>query len=134
MRDGKVRMAECKGKRMFEESFGSQGLDVVRCMSNAGRIIESITKARNEGETEDRVYAALLSGLRRQARKDGRQARGGPGSVCAVDESESDGCEERVWDDISGKELGQDGVREARKEELEAFRKHGYVKVPRAEC
>ena len=42
---------------------------------------------------------------------------------------------QRIWDDISGKELDWELVAAARAEEMEEFRKHEvYVKVPIAKC
>ena len=39
------------------------------------------------------------------------------------------------WDDISGEPLDSEGVRRARKDELEEFRRHGvYRKVPISRC
>ena len=41
----------------------------------------------------------------------------------------------KFWDDLSGEELEAEGVRRARAEEMEEFRKHGvYTKVPLEEC
>ena len=48
---------------------------------------------------------------------------------------EEGGGGERVWDDITGKEMDWDMVVAARAEEMEEFRKHGvYKKVPIKEC
>ena len=41
----------------------------------------------------------------------------------------------KYWDEVSGKALDPEGVKKARKEEMEEFKRHGvYVKVPRQEC
>ena len=43
--------------------------------------------------------------------------------------------EERLWDNMSGKQLRTGEVRKARQEEMEDVYKHGvYVKVPISEC
>ena len=43
--------------------------------------------------------------------------------------------EDWAWDDVSGRRLNPEKVREARKEEIEEYHKHEvYVKVPIEEC
>ena len=70
----------------------------------------------------------ILRGLVDQMKWDGRMRDTGLGLVFAVEEGEQ---EVMFWDSVSGQPLDFEGVLEARREELEEFRKHGvYHKVP----
>ena len=119
-------------------------------MTDAGEIARSLQKncsrdhehIRLEGGSrtkQSEVYPEelckeIVRGLKRQMRKDGRIARGSVGSICSIEDAGIEEYEEefrQYWDDISGKELDPAGVKKAREEEMEEFRKHGvYVKVP----
>jgi hypothetical protein len=65
---------------------------------------------------------------------DGRLQETAVGCVFAIEEGE--GCSEMIfWDDITGEPLSWEGVVNARKEEMEEFRKHKvYKKVPIKQC
>ena len=80
----------------------------------------------------------ILIGLQRQMRKDGRLTGGGDLGIVIAVEEKVDGHEQQVqqaWDDVTGKELRAERVREAREEEMEEVRKHRvYIKVPISEC
>ena len=63
-------------------------------------------------------------------RCDGRLQKRAVGSVCAVDENDSDGSDEdyvevEYWDEASGKQLDVEGVKKARAEEMGHVRDHG---------
>ena len=61
--------------------------------------------------------------------EDGKRIKGGMGTVGSVEEPQ--GMQENFWDDLSGEPLEAEGVRKARQEELEEFRRQGvYRKVP----
>jgi hypothetical protein len=54
---------------------------------------------------------------------------------CIGSVSQSLGEQAKFWDDMSGEELEGEGVRKAREEEMEEFKKHEvYEKVPLSEC
>ena len=64
---------------------------------------------------------------------DERVASRGLGSIAAFDREDSEA--KQYWDDLSGKRLDPKLVKEARKEEMAEFRKHGvYAKVPIQQC
>ena len=70
----------------------------------------------------------MMKGLMRQMVVDRRLIRGGIGSVVPGEEEE---VWEKYYDDLSGEELDPVLIKEARKEEMREFEKHGvYKKVP----
>ena len=80
----------------------------------------------------------ILLGLMEQMRRDGRILQNGClGSMMAYEEGTEEYHEqmEQFWDDITGKELDPEMVREARAEEMKEFDKHKvYDKVPISQC
>ena len=65
--------------------------------------------------------------------EDERIVDGYRGTIAAFDAEGNS--EKQYWDDLSGKRLNPKLVKEARKEEMVEFRKHGvYVKVPIQRC
>jgi hypothetical protein len=124
-------------------------------MTNAGEIAKVLEKKCNgdhrhislEGGNRtkvsekypDELCKEVVRGLIRQMRKDKRLGSGGIGVVMKTDEEQ--GFEDKeeeydeFWDDLSGEALDPEMVREARKEEMLEFVKHGvYIKVPIQEC
>ena len=85
-----------------------------------------------------KLCRAVIQGAMRQIRLDSgnlvsMRCRSVPGEVMAVEFEQNDW--QRYWDDMSGKELGSDLVREARAEELDTVRKMKvWVKVDREQC
>ena len=128
-RRGKLmREAECDEER-------GEGLEgEVRIISNAEELIK-VVKGIEEGEVkEDEAYEKVMKGLKRQMQKDGRMTKDIGCSMCAIDEVRHWEEAQRYWDDLSGKELNTERVMNARREELEEFRKHRvYDKVPEEE-
>ena len=62
-------------------------------------------------------------------RVDGRLIKGQVGAVTAGEN------EEQIWDDVAGEPRESEGVRKARSEDLEEFRKHEVCKkVPVTRC
>ena len=87
---------------------------------------------------EDDV-AAIIRGLKRQLREDGLLSAMGEGTICceeeAAEEPDSDSLEEECWDDINGRRLNAEKVRDARKVELQYFKDKDVGElVPIAQC
>ena len=81
----------------------------------------------------DKLCREIVVGLTEQMEVDERIVCGYKGTIAAF-EAEGNG-EKQYWDDLSGKRLNPKLVKEARKEEMVEFGKHGvYVKVPIQRC
>ena len=81
----------------------------------------------------DKMCKEIIMGLIEQMEKDERIDKGNVGTIAAFDKDNSEAVE--FWDDLSGKRLDPKLVKEARKEEMVEFGKHGvYVKVPVSRC
>ena len=83
----------------------------------------------------DELCKQIIGGLKHQMKDDGRWMNSM--TVCAIDKDQEDQDYEtgEYWDDMSGKRLDPELVKQAREEEMMEFRKHGvYVKVPVKEC
>ena len=81
------------------------------------------------------LVAALLGGMRRQLVRDGVLDAEGAEGAPVVCQDNSEALLQPIFDDLSGRELNEDAVREARQEELETFRTMDvYSKVPVSEC
>ena len=113
--------------------------DIARCLDRVHGIIEH--RYEHGDEEQDRYgregEKAIIAGLLRTMRRDGR-IDDTFASECVMsveDNSANQGYVEELWDNLSGEWLEGDMVREARKEEMEEFKKHEvYIKVPMQEC
>jgi hypothetical protein len=109
-----------------------------RCVGGHRHITLVGGRAKRAEIYPDQLCREILLGLVDQMRVDGRLLGGGClGSVGPCDEDNSEFRENmaRYWDDVSGKELDPEKVREARVEEMKEFVKHTvYEKVPIAQC
>ena len=118
------------GNRKRESDFMTNAVGIANKIAmECKRISEGKPKTRrNTMELDEQI----AFGLRDQMRLDGRIRDSGCGFVFAVEEGES---ELMFYDDITGEPLDFEKVIEARKEEMEEFRKHKvYEKVPMEEC
>lgn len=118
------------------------------CMTNASEIAEELKcncdgthqhvkllsgRARRAEVYPDEVCFKIMRGLMNQMKKDGRIQRGGIGAVMAEDETEDDWNE--ADDDVTGEQLDAEGVKQARRDEIEEIKKHRvYTKVPVKDC
>ena len=79
-----------------------------------------------------KLCRATVTGLIKQMKEDRRITSG---DVAAVVPDDKEDDIQQFWDDISGKPLDIEGVRKARREELEELKKHNvYRKVPVSKC
>ncbi len=70
----------------------------------------------------DEMCFRIFKGLIEQMRRDGRMQEGCIGSVMREEEYETSDYMKQAWDDVTGEELDQRGVSDARKEEVQGIR------------
>jgi hypothetical protein len=108
-----------------------------RCTKDHRHIQISGNRAKQAQVYPEKLCKAIVKGLIRQMKRDGRLGNGG--LVGAVEEGENEigKCAEywEYWDDISGKPLKSHLVKRARNEEMQQIWKHKlYDKKPISEC
>ena len=95
---------------------------------------------QEEGDEGQRRFGregekTIIAGMLEQMVEDGRISTSGTGPTISQDVDYVQEESEEFWDNISGERLDPMSVKEARKEDMEEFRKHNvYTKVPIQEC
>jgi len=121
-------------KMMKEAGYESTQVLSMNVWCNSDYVHEALGNVRDEEDAErvGRIVgdAMLIELADRESDELSKMAR-----HASDMDLEYIGADGRYRDEVSGKELNAEGVRRARQEEMEEFRKHGvYVKVPRQEC
>ena len=76
-----------------------------------------------------KLCKAIIQGLIKQMIQDGRIVAGQIGAIMKDDEEDYN--YQQYWDELSGEPLDTEGVKNARKEEIQEFKRHNvYKKVP----
>ena len=103
----------------------------VEVRTNAHNVVEEFERQtrKRKGLGEDGFGRTVVKGLLCQVIEDVRIGLGMIGTMYQGPRGR------QYFDDISGEELNGDLIREARKEEIEEYKKHEvYIKVPVEEC